>query len=185
MRKIHNFALLGTEKYFINYQFDESVVLYKIDRSPIKCRGKNKNNEWLYGYLFEYSGLSYIFNQKGIGTLIADLKENDLLYQVQKNTIGQYVGCKDKNNKDIYEGDVVRDSEGNIDVIVYYEMGYDYRKQPGIGFGLSSDYINIDNKKSDGFLDFNWGSSTFDELEVVGNIYDNPELFEKEEEENG
>ena len=67
----------------------------------------------------------------------------------------QYVGCKDKNNKEIYEGDIVKTKE-HIGQIIYSK---------GVFF------IDV---KGDFYLPI-YNVSEF--MEVIGNIYENPELL--------
>lgn len=92
----------------------------------------------------------------------------------------QFTGLKDKNGKEIYEGDIVR-----------RKSKYDYRRgeyevkypEDFSGFSL----YNLDKsrwrEKTDGSEPDGWdgilgsqGSPTT-ELEVIGNIYENPELL--------
>ena len=70
----------------------------------------------------------------------------------------QFTGLKDKNGKEIYEGDVVRYSankEEHISEVVYIESFFGVEKHTGI---LSSFYP----------------------IEIIGNIYENPELLKHE-----
>ena len=73
----------------------------------------------------------------------------------------QYTGLKDKNGKKIFEGDIVKI---NDEVIAKVIWDNDY-----LGYFL---YANEEN--SIGTFDY-WGS-----IEVIGNIYDNPELLKEE-----
>jgi len=66
----------------------------------------------------------------------------------------QFTGLKDKNGKDIYEGDIVK----GISKESFYEVIY----RPEIG-GFST----------------NIGLVGFIECEVIGNIYETPELLNK------
>ena len=77
--------------------------------------------------------------------------------------IMQYVGLKDKNVKEIYEGDVVLFDYEKI-LVSYGIQGVDAFE--GIGFNLWSHY----GQKQD-------GTRLQSEIEVVGNIYESPELL--------
>ena len=76
---------------------------------------------------------------------------------VEDFNIMQYTGLKDKNGKEIYEGDIVRlpeDEDYKYYSIIYSKNRLGFILSNGCGFGLS------------------YG------IEVVGNIYENPELLE-------
>lgn len=68
----------------------------------------------------------------------------------------QYTGLKDKNGKEIYDGDVIETGGargGIVGKVVYIEEGFSIECELG-------------------YEDFYW-----DTLEVIGNIYENPELI--------
>lgn len=68
--------------------------------------------------------------------------------------IMQYTGLKDKNGKEIYEGDIVRDLEGTIGV------------------------VEFKHGKFQALDDAKWDNLEFpDESEIIGNIYEDPNLL--------
>ena len=89
------------------------------------------------------------------------------LERIEDDTICQCTGLKDKNDKDIYEGDILRKS-GYWDVRVEFERGQFCIKGADI-----VQYLN--NTIDDSIRNF-----PVDEYEVIGNIFDNAELLEKQ-----
>lgn len=84
--------------------------------------------------------------------------------EVDKKSIGQYTGLKDKNEKEIYEGDIVKLISDS-----YRECEFEPFIARYIAFRSGSFYIT-DNATSR----FRWEDY---QVEVVGNIYENPELL--------
>ena len=75
----------------------------------------------------------------------------------------QYTGLNDKNGKEIYEGDVVRIPEG-YGGDSHYKEANGIVKYEGAGFWVES---------------YNWSDYSWHELEIIGNIYENPELLQQ------
>lgn len=126
----------------------------------ILFRGKDIKGNWYEGLLAHNIAKDewYISNKAGISTA----------YQVRPETIGQFTGLTDKNGVKIFEGDVVRISEDYYDGLhysgneVYYSDG---------AFCVEYETPEYD-VTSIGFL-----VREGVEVEVIGNIYDNPELI--------
>ena len=82
-----------------------------------------------------------------------------------ESTICQCTGLKDKNGKLIWENDIVRDAQGNFYAVFYYNNYYRFS-----WICVKSDVFLV------GTLRNLWSFHSF-EVEVIGNIFDNPELL--------
>jgi uncharacterized phage protein (TIGR01671 family) len=90
----------------------------------------------------------------------------------------QYTGLKDKNGKEIYEGDVIRwkyesDSPNSFQGVVEYadriiKVGWEHDDTRFVGFT-----IRCDDKGEEWFAAF----PNLKDIEIIGNIYENPELL--------
>ena len=92
--------------------------------------------------------------------------EKGIFYKVDTKTVGQYTGMKDKNGKRIFEGDVAKVLQGKDKDIAYvgFENG---------AFMLYPKTGNIYERTLWSYWYNDW------DVEVIGNITDNPELLEK------
>jgi hypothetical protein len=103
--------------------------------------------------------------QKGM-TLPFTLKQafamKDIRFDIEVcYDVMQYTGLKDKNGKESYIGDICKDNEGEI-------------------FYIEQDPVLIYAKYSDiDMLTFGWEIWDSNQFEVIGNIYENPELLEQ------
>jgi uncharacterized phage protein (TIGR01671 family) len=123
----------------------------------ILYRGKRVDNgKWVYGVPIYLNKEAYIVRDFCLGGSYTD----DL---VEAKTIGQYIGLT-TNGKKIFEGDIVTMPSyhgGKHKTVVYFKNG----KFAVDGSNYSFKDIAPKN------------------MEVIGNIYDNPELLEENENE--
>lgn len=144
----------------------------------ILFRGKRLDTgEWIEGYYAKQSNHAcfahelkhqhFIFEDVFLDFNLGGLQE----FEVVPETVGQYTGLTDKNGKKIFEGDIAkfRRFENNyIGKIIfnYKTAGFEFRWDVlVVAFGEKATYTaNL---------------SVCDEIEVIGNIYDNPELLKR------
>lgn len=109
------------------------------------------NGEWAYGDLWHNNSETMIIDQPAT-----------IEYDVIPETIGQYTGLCDKNGKKIFEGDIVKGGWNTIFKIYFDDCYLQFRAKIKSGLHREIDYYG-DSKR----------------LEIIGNIYDNPELLEE------
>ena len=119
----------------------------------ILFRGKQRNNgEWFYGDLIHLNHC-------------VSIRSKDCARSVVPETVGQYTGLTDKNGMRIFEGDLIRSTETGETAIVQWFSEH------------SAFMIWCKTSNQVGFL-YECEKSI---IEVIGNIYDNPELIGGEE----
>ncbi|MDO3681955.1 YopX family protein [Paenibacillus ehimensis] len=121
--------------------------------------------KFVFGDLMQKNGKMYItphlnaVEVKGhIGSLI-------IMHEVDPKTVGQYTGLKDRNGQEIYEGDIVTGKRES-----HWHGGYD-KVYAEIKFSDSTLGFMVDGLGGGPLHDIQ-------DIEVIGNIYENPELLE-------
>lgn len=119
----------------------------------LKFRAKRiDNNKFVYGYLC----FIYIDNEKHCKIYSPD---DAMSYDCYTETLGQCTGFKDRNGKLIYEGDWIKDKDGYIAHIVWFNGAWWLKSEP-------SQAMDRENEE------------TYAEFEVIGNIHENKELLD-------
>lgn len=145
----------------------------------IKFRGKGvADDEWYYGDLIQSClGTAWIITED-YTTATEDITLNTCASpQIKQNTLGQYTGLHDKNEKEIYEGDILLAPVwfGSLKCVCIYQQENQVSSIQGFGLYSYDTYF----QKYRTLVE----SDEWDEFEVIGNIYDNPDLLEKGAEE--
>lgn len=100
------------------------------------------------------------------GKLI-EMNLSNILSGISGMKIMQYTGLHDKNKKDIYDGDIIKykdKTDNGIGLVRFHEARYEV-------VWIDKSYLRKD-------LYF-WAKKR--EIEIIGNIYENPELIERED----
>lgn len=123
------------------------------------------NGEWVKGYFWR--GVDHIYmipSHVGIGYDDKIKHMSAYAVEVEPETICQYTGLTDKNGNRIWENDIIKhEISDTIGTVKWYQEDY---------VGWCVDDTIIDEQQ---FTDEMWN-----ECEVIGNIFDNPELLKGE-----
>ena len=119
----------------------------------IRFRGKDIWGNWRYGDLMKNS----------IPTASPVIVENfyyddpdDSMFEVDSATIGQFTGLLDRGGKEIYEGDIVKvDGWRKPALVEWFDANAQFVIDGNMNLGLRNSF-----------------------LQVIGNVYDSPELLE-------
>ena len=132
----------------------------------ILFRGKHtRTGEWVEGLLWRKK---YNDNKLFI-SCFPDEDDNEEVFIIYPETIGQYTGLTDKNGKKIFECDILefnytgnnKGVEGKA--VVVFENG-----KFGVKWGWHKEFVALDG----------FANTT---LTVIGNLHDNPELLKERE----
>jgi len=131
----------------------------------IKFKGKTNSNEWVYGYMVKYKSRIAIIPalKDGFISVCTDFESafdfiGEKFIEVKSETISQFTGLQDKNNKDIYENDILKGFVSGNCVVFYKTVNGRWEAK----------------NKTHGFK-----AHKFNICEIIGNKFDNSELLEK------
>ena len=111
----------------------------------IKFRGYDEEkNCWRYGHFFE--------TVEGIRRCYNIVENREIKYYVNSDTVGQYIGLKDKNGQEIYDGDIVHCINTNKTDIVKLTKFEGIEGSLCIGYEFETSYN--------------------DKIEIIGNIHE-------------
>lgn len=142
------------------------------------------NGEWIVGSLIQtpYLGSirSWISSEQEDKARLREISSNQAVwraFEVRTDTICQCTGLKDKNGKRIWENDIIKYHFGNVYAPIKYgeyQSCFDSTSTGHIGFYVDWRGTKKENMRKDLGYWINMISA-----EVVGNIFDNPELLEE------
>lgn len=116
-----------------------------------KFRGKRLDGKgWAFGHLVKMWGAWHII----------DWNDENTAYAVDPATVGQYTGLKDKNGREIYEEDIIK-------------TDFSYATWIGFVHFNKGNFELVDSDKNGQYLTL----SVLSDIEIIGNIHDNPELL--------
>lgn len=142
----------------------------------IEFRAKRTDNgEWVYGFYSPRIWFPTLERTPNIKTFTGSDVE------IEINTLGQYTGLKDKNDTKVFENDIIR-------------MHYFFENYDPLSLGAFEDEAEIIGVVKCDLIDgfyvetvddhsrcyLQWIEEPTEELEVLGNMYDNPEWLEGE-----
>ena len=146
----------------------------------ILVRGKRVDNgEWVSSgniIHFNEDNQYFIPTMNGRCTSTHDINdnviamENAVFYKVIPETVGQYIGKCDKHGNKIFTGQIVKYKR-------YYPYGGWETHKGKVDFDYCS-YI-LTGKGGDGDFEIQFSNIASEEVEIIGNIHDNPELLKE------
>ena len=138
------------------------------DRYLFKAK-RLDNHYWILGFLSVNKTGKYFIRPICGSALSSE--------EVDKNTICQCTGLKDRNGKLVWENDIIKYHFGELYAQIRYgayQSCFDSKKAEHIGFYV--DWSESSNYRKDLGYWINMVNA-----EAVGNIFDNPDLLESEE----
>ncbi len=130
-------------------------------KREIQFRGIDiDDGTWLYGYLVKNNNRYFIFDGDLDTTGVYPTWNRS---EVLPETVGQLIRKQDKNNNEIFEGDIVKDEYGRILLVEWWKCGFGFKALRETNFIRANRIID-------------WFEGDTPRPEIIGNIIQNPEL---------
>ncbi len=153
----------------------------------ILFRGKDVTGKWREsGAVFVRGDIALMITERPIKEIVKDKNGElvDVIFNfcaVDKETVGQFTGLTDKSGKKIFEGDIIKVVSPNDDEekpfieemveICFDEKERAYKMRGYIGAQIDEQPFDFSKTEVEEY-----------QVEVIGNIHDNPELLKGEKE---
>ena len=130
------------------------------------------NGEWVEGLLTVMWGQYHMINPN----------DENTAYPIDTETICQYTGLTDKNGNKIWENDIISFEDTGEDGYEYKE-GFKFQNRASVVFRKGrwelSDFLSDNSYALDNMNDHEELFTLYRYAEVIGNVFDNPELLEE------
>lgn len=141
-------------------------ILFKAKRK--NWRELPKEEWWVEGYYCKWEQIRRplcVVEEKEVDCIITWMSDGGMSrYEIDPETLCQYIGLKDKNGQKIWENDICEIHSSNIDEEDgYFTTAWDKDEAKYV---LDGDTLIVDFDNIYGY-----------ECEVIGNVFDNPELL--------
>jgi uncharacterized phage protein (TIGR01671 family) len=140
----------------------------------ILLKGKRKDNgEWIEGSLITSINRAWISSEKTDSQRLRSISSTNAIWrsiEIIPDTICQFTGLTDKNGNKIWENDILMAhlDESYPEDVTYITVKWNFARFVAYEAGTDGEYLD---------------EFDLEHFEVVGNIFDNPELLQEESDE--